>query len=41
MSGRNMQEGKVQRKMLDDGGELVKEEGISVQKILDEGGIFH
>ena len=32
MSGRNMQEVKVQRKMLDDGGEIVKEVGISVEE---------
>ena len=32
MSGRNIQEVKVQRKILDDGGEIVKVEGISIEE---------
>ena len=41
MSGRNMQEVKVKRKRLDDGGEKVKVEGIKIEENNGEGGIFH
>ena len=37
MSGRNLLEVKVQRKMLDDGGEIVKVEGISVEENIGRG----